>query len=198
LQSGPTSQAELARTVGITQPRVSQLLKSLVAENLVVRRDGGWGPADWDRPCDWWLDCYPGPGGVTTHWYSPDQVMMQAVRVAAILGTSGRAAISGGIAAAQLVSMRTPLMAVVYTEQAEDLGRHGWDSVDAAAPSLVLINPKDPGVWATEASAAGRVGAAPLADTMQVLWDLAQAPYERAADAADLLRARLREQSRAI
>ena len=194
LEAAPTTQAELARRSRLSQPRVSQLLKPLTAQRLVQRTTDGWTPGDWDRLCDWWLAHYRGPGGVATYWYALDDVPAQAAKAAQLHASAGRVAISGDAAADLVAPWRRPVQAVVYAERAVDLGRAGWTGTDSAAATLVLVNPKDPGVWPVEppAAADGDV-ALPVADPVQVLWDLTRAPGPDAPDAAARWRTMLRD-----
>lgn len=197
LEYAPLTQVELARTSQLGQSRVSQLLKPLAAQRLVERTGRGWAPADWDRLCDWWLAHYRGPGGVTTYWYSLDAVPAQAANAVQVQPSTARVAVSGDAAADLVAPWRRPVQAVVYTERATDLSRSGWTPTDAAGATLLLVNPKDPGVWPVQPLAGEDVIAElPLADPVQVLWDLTHAPGPDGGEAAarwrDLLRTRAR------
>lgn len=199
LEGAPLTQVDLARRSQLGQSRVSQLLKPLAAQRLVRRTPRGWTPDDWDRLCDWWLATYRGPGGVTTYWYSLDDVPAQAAKAVQVQAPTGRVAVSGDAAADLVAPWRRPVQAVVYAERATDLSRAGWTSTDAATATLLLVNPKDPGVWPVEPLAGEHVTAAlPLADPVQVLWDLTRAPGSDAGEAAARWRALLADRARTI
>lgn len=199
LEHAPLTQLDLARQSQLGQSRVSQLLKPLAAQRLVERTSRGWAPDDWDRLCDWWLAHYRGPGGVTTYWYSLDTVPAQAAKAVQVHASTGRVAVSGDAAADLVAPWRRPVQAVVYAERATDLSLAGWTTTDAAAATLLLVNPKDPGVWPVQPLAGEYVNAAlPLADPVQVLWDLTRAPGPDAGEAAARWRALLAGPARTI
>jgi hypothetical protein len=199
LERAPLTQVELARQSELGQSRVSQLLKPLAEQRLVRRSSRGWAPEDWDRLCDWWLGRYRGPEGVTTCWYSLDDVPAQAAKAVQVLASTGRVAVSGDAAADLIAPWRRPVQAVVYAERASDLSGAGWTATDASAATLLLVNPKDPGVWPAE-RLAGEYGNTPLplADPVQVLWDLAHASGPDAGEAAARWREMLHDRARTI
>jgi hypothetical protein len=90
------------------------------------------------------------------------------------------AAVSGDVAADLLAPWRRPDRAVVY---ADPSGRPVHDELTAAAltPSgageatLELIVPADPGVWPAPGTTAA-AAVLPLADPIQLLWNVARAP----------------------
>lgn len=194
LEQAPTTQTELASRSQLSQARVSQLLKPLAAQGLVEKTTHGWIASDWDGLCDWWLAQYRGPGGIATYWYALDDVPAQAAKAAHLHGAVGRAAISGDVAADFIAPWRRPVRAVVYAERAIDLSREGWTPADATAATLELVNPKDPGVWPDEPVAGGEAYAAmPLADPLQVLWDVLNSRGSDAPEAAARLRTVVRQ-----
>jgi hypothetical protein len=165
----------------------------------VERTVHGWTPTEWDRLCDWWLAHYRGPGGVTTYWYSLEAVAAQAMNAVRLQPSTARVALSGDAAADLVAPWRRPVQAVVYLERAIDLSRAGWTSSDASAATLLLVNPKDPGVWPVQPMEGEDViPALPLADPVQVLWDLTRAPGPDAGEAASRWRALLRDRARTI
>ena len=199
LEHAPLTQVALARQSQLGQSRVSQLLKPLAAQQLVGRTARGWAPSDWARLCDWWLANYRGPGGVTTYWYSLDDVPTQAAKAVQVQAATGRVAVSGDAAADLVAPWRRPVQAVVYAERATELSHAGWTATDAAAATLLLVNPKDPGVWPVQPLAAEHVNdALPLADPLQVLWDLTRAPGADAGEAAARCRALLADRARRL
>ncbi|MGY1843313.1 hypothetical protein [Modestobacter sp. SYSU DS0875] len=200
LSGGVASQVELATRAAVSQGRVSQTLAGLVDAKLVRRMTVNgrprWAVADWDGLADWWLGRYPGPDGLTTYWYGFSDVPEQARLVAAALRRADvPVAVSGDVAADLLAPWRHPTRAVVYAEvgghPAVDLTTVGLTPSGPDEATLELIVPADPGVWATGGGLTSH-GGLPLADGMQVLWDLQRAPGSDTDQAVAALRPVLR------
>lgn len=185
LTAGPTTQVALGRSAVVSQARVSQALSGLVAEGLVRRTADTarprWAPADWDALVDWWLAHYPGPGGITTYWYGLAGVPEQARAAVAALSAAGMpVVVSGDVAADVLAPWRRAGRAVLYADPAgrpvhDELTGAGLTPSGAGEATLELIVPADPGVWPAPGTAAAEAGL-PLADPLQLLWDVARAP----------------------
>ncbi|MFE9653145.1 hypothetical protein [Micromonospora sp. NPDC006431] len=191
-------QQQLAAVTGVSQPRVSQALAALAEQGLAHRTPAGWDVADIDAVFDWWLNSYPGPGGLRTLWYGLEPPVQQAEAAVSLLtsGDSGRIAISGDVAADRVAPWRAPRRVVVYAQSGVDLTSAGLTPTDEEDATVELIVPKDPGVWprptADEAS-----GSVPLADPLQILWDVARAPGPDTDEAVRHLRQTLRDRRRA-
>ncbi|MEU5722683.1 helix-turn-helix domain-containing protein [Micromonospora sp. NPDC047738] len=191
-------QQQLAAVTGVSQPRVSQALAALAEQGLAHRTPAGWDVADIDAVFDWWLNSYPGPGGLRTLWYGLEPPVQQAEAAVSLLtsGDSGRMAISGDVAADRVAPWRAPRRVVVYAQTGVDLTSAGLTPADEGDATVELIVPKDPGVWprptADEAS-----GSVPLADPLQILWDVARAPGPDTDEAVRHLRRTLRDRRRA-
>lgn len=194
----PSDQARLAALVGMTQPRVSRILAQLDSEGLLTRTAAGRTRADWDLLCDWFLDRYPGPGGLSTHWYSLEPTVGAATEVMRAAAATGvRAALSGDPAADLVLPWRRPQHAVVYAERGVDLAARGFTPADSPADANVtLIVPKDRGVWSPGRwrPDPGRPGLE-VADPVQVLYDLRAAPGSDAHEAANRWRDALRDRT---
>jgi hypothetical protein len=193
---GPRRQADLAELARVSQPRVSQICADLIRDGLLAPRM--LGVLDWQALVDRWLRDYPGPGGVTTHWYGlgalSDQVAAVIECLARIRGGSRRAPRVSGELAADLISpWGRPASAVVYAANGADLSAARLAPCPAAEATLRLTVPQDPGVWAMPAQSrpSGELLLS-VADPLQVLYDLRQAPGD-AAQTADRLRADLHE-----
>jgi hypothetical protein len=178
----PTAtQRELAGLAGVSQPRVSQALRSLAEHDLVRRTGASWRLHELDEALGWWLKNYPGPGGITTFWYGLAAPVQQAHAVAALLGTatgSGatRLAVSGDVAADLLVPWRSPYRAVLYLSGGLDPGAVDLTPAGEEEATLELSVPADPGLWSTSATTDRSTRGLPLADPLQILWDLQRAP----------------------
>jgi hypothetical protein len=164
---------------------VSQTLRQLQRAGLVLRAEAdgrtGWVADDWDALLDWWLTTYPGPGGITTYWYGLTSPREQAGAViAALADGERRVAVSGDVAADEIAPWRRPGRAVIYAEirdgkDGPDLTATGLTPSGPAEATLELIVPADPGVWVAP-SPTGAESTLPLADMLQVFWDVRRAP----------------------
>ncbi|MBC9819738.1 hypothetical protein [Terrabacter sp. MAHUQ-38] len=184
------TQASLVEVCQVTQPRVSQVLKELLADGLVARipsdSQGGmrWIVSDYSRLFDQWVSEYPGPGGAApTYWYGLDRVVEQAATVISHLDRErpvkwdGPSPMASGDAAADFIApYRHSQMAVVYTPWGADLRRAGLTPAPEDSASLKLVVPTDMSVWPHPLDDRSRELApnAPfaLADPLQVAWDL--------------------------
>jgi len=210
LQRPAATQRTLAKAAGVSQPRVSQTLAALAAGRLVARQDRGWMAGDFDQLLRWWLDRYPGPGGISTYWYGLTAPQDQAQRVVDLLWTPTQAgtdvageelaAVSGDVAADLLAPWRAPTRAVIYAHAGADLSAAGLAPSGVEEATVELIMPQDHGVWSApggRGGADGRPGASlPLADPVQILWDVRRGPGPDSGEAAgrvwDFLRERYR------
>lgn len=202
LLGAAATQADLAARSGISQPRVSQVLKELSGEGLVERvvaaGTSRWSVTGWDALLGRWLSTYPGPGGIPTYWYGLDAPADQArAAVRQLTEAAGAdAVVSGEVAADLLAPWRRPARAVVYARDGADLGDVELAPAGAAEATLELIVPADPGVWPAPPSEDFADAELPLADPLQVLWDLHRTAGVDAGEAADRLVAVLRRRAR--
>ena len=197
-------QSELVRITGLTQPRVSQVLKDLQANRLVgkegSRQSVRWRCANIDGLLDRWLMSQPGAGGVTTYWMglrdSDEQVHDACQRLdkaAALHNDFQELAVSGDPAAQQFAPWRTPVRAVIYARVGADLSPAGFVPTGPGEATLEVSVPKDPGVWPT--GAVSRLirrlrpdPPFPLADPFQTLLDIKRIGGPDADQAFDVLR----------
>jgi hypothetical protein len=203
------TQAALAELTHLSQPRISQILKGLAGAGLVEKISGGWVPRDVDGLLRHWLDMYPGPGGVSTYWFGLDAPRDQAKTVIRRLSRDGAsssgtaepvAVVSGDVAADLIAPWRTPIRAVIYARAGADLTGDGFTPVGNNEATLELVVPHDSGVWPQGFSQPSRrtLDGLPIADVLQVLWDLTRAPGPDRAEAVAALWEVLREQSRSM
>jgi hypothetical protein len=181
-------QEELADFAHVSQPRVSQALRELATLGLAVRKPQGWIVTDRAAAIDWWIAHYPGPGGMTSHWYGLDPVVQQAYRVHELLAAAGsRPAVSGDVAADLVAPWQTPRHALLYAGRGADLSAAGLTPASAEEGTLTLILPADRGVWPISRTpwTVGLTGYGNVAraGALQVLYDLARAGGPDAADA---------------
>jgi hypothetical protein len=186
---GGARQSELADFAKVSQPRISQVLSELATLDLVERSPSGWAVTDNAEVITWWVDHYPGPGGLVSHWYGLDPVVEQAFRVHELLGAKGlRPAVSGDVAADLVVPWRTPTQALVYAEKGADLAAAGLTPAAAEDATLTLVLPADCAVWPIGHTpwTVGLTGYGNVAraGALQVLHDLKHASGPDADDAA--------------
>ncbi|GAA3738574.1 hypothetical protein GCM10022225_21930 [Plantactinospora mayteni] len=200
------TQQQLADLTGLSQPRVSQALRWFTDQGLVERTGVGWRIRDFDRLLGWWLAEYPGPGGLSTYWYSLDPAITQARTVMEQVDTATRrattvdqpaAVLSGDVAADLIAPWRSPNRAVVYARNGVDPAASGFVPAAEEDATLEFIVPQDPGVWPVGVPGASRRSTPlPLADLMQVIWDVHRAPGADAEEAVVRLWRELRSRSR--
>jgi hypothetical protein len=218
LERPAATQKTLAALANVSQPRVSQTLSTLADQRLVARGDAGWVVRDVDGLVQFWLDSYPGPGGISTYWFGLDPPRAQAQAVIGLLAKrpggeqhsaegEPMAVLSGDVAADIVAPWRSPMRAVVYARRGADLSGVGLTPAGADEATLELIVPEDPGLWppasppTTRSTGRRGAGAAtgtqpsmPVADLLQVLWDVRRAPGPDSGEAAarvwELLRGR--------
>lgn len=203
LLGGEWTQSELVEVCEVTQPRVSQVLKELTRIGLVSRNRqlGATGPSSWvamDRASliDSWLQTYPGPGGAApTYWLGLDNIGEQAQTawkyIDQTLGKSGVSrgpVVSGDSAADFIAPYRRSQLAVIYSPRGVDLTPAGFTPSPRHNASLKLVIPTDPSVWPDPrddpSSALAPNAPFPLADPLQVAWDLLRSSTPDADQAA--------------
>jgi hypothetical protein len=152
---------------------------------------------DFDGLLRFWLDSYPGHGGISTYWLGLSPPRDQAFEVIRHLGTGTGpiAVVSGDVAADVIAPWRTPARAVVYTHAGANLSGAGLVQAAENDATLQLIVPQDPGVWPSEFAVAQN-RQLPLADPLQVLWDVQRSPGSDTDETVTRLSDVLRERSR--
>jgi hypothetical protein len=186
---GGARQIELVDFANVSQPRISQALSQLATLDLVERAPAGWAVTDKVKAITWWVDHYPGPGGLASHWYGLDPVVEQAFRVHELLAAKGsRPAVSGDVAADLVAPWRTPVHALVYAEKGADLAAAGLTPAAAEDATLTLLLPADLAVWPIGHTpwtwGLTGYGNVSRAGSLQVLYDLKHASGPDADDAA--------------
>ncbi|HVV77169.1 MAG TPA: hypothetical protein VHC43_14155 [Mycobacteriales bacterium] len=180
-------QVELAAATGLTQPRISQILNRLAADDIVARDENGWTLTDWDRALQAWLSSYPGPRGVVTYWSGLDDVWSSTLT--ALDALPDTAVVSGDAAADLLAPWRQPRLATVYVTSMDDLGATGLVQVTPRSEGTVAVCvPDDRTVWPTAPiTRTFRDRTINLADPVQVLRDVRLAEDDDARQAAERL-----------
>jgi len=188
---GPMTQVELAALVGVSQPRISQVLSRLRTRSAVSVTDDGYAGQKANL-----LDLYlanhrPAFVSPEVGWYSVRPVREQIERVcAAASETSARVAVSADFAPDLLVPWRHPTLTAVYTDRPLDLTPVGFVRADGRVDATVLLrHTPDSTLLAAFEPWPRVVDDIPLADPVQQIWDLQDLGGEDRHEAADRLRA---------
>lgn len=189
----PLTQSRIAERIGITQPRVSQVLNDLLAWDLVERIGRrGWRPSDHRRLLDHLLQSAPPPTeGVSTWWATAEQDPWDATL--RCLPRLLDARVSGDTAADLYAPWRRPALSIIYAATTVDLHPLGLVAADGPDDAVLrLVNPADPTLLREPTTPRRfREVAVPLADPIVVLRDVQAGPGPDADEAAAALEAAL-------
>jgi hypothetical protein len=189
-----TTVTDLAKKTEVSQPRASQVLHQLEDLDLVGRADGSTWAADRDALLDRFLAEYPGPGGSERYLFSLDHPIELLRRLAT--GPYGRPkgdlAVSADAGPDLIMSWRRPTLVIFYTASTIRLEQllaltpaHGPGDAN-----VLQRVPEDRSVYPSELFTADLDGhEVPLADPVQMLWDLEDLGGEDRLQAAERLRA---------
>jgi biotin operon repressor len=167
LAAEPLPQKVLSELTGISQPAVSKALNGL--DDQTQRTPHGWRLTSAPSALSETLDQYPGPGGITTYWWTDTSLEAQAAVVRKALDHAGnRVLVSGDLAADAISPWRTPEHALVYAETGVDAARLGFAAADIDDYTLAVTVPEDRTVWAT----AALTGLTGLVDPIIAAFDL--------------------------
>jgi hypothetical protein len=183
----PLSGVTIARAVGVTQPRASQILKQLAAEDAVHKTYTGYAgrPA---RLMDLYADrARPALVGPETFWYSTRALTEQARRISA--DVPREAAFSADLGPDLLVPWRHPTVVIVYSARQLDLAPAGFVPAEGRSDASVVAR------WTSDFTLLfpspgwpGSVEGLPLVDPVQQWADLFQLGGEDRLEAAQRLR----------
>ncbi len=169
----PVTQHTIAHAVGLSQPRMSQVLRELVPAGLAQRVTGGWVTPDPGEAFNTWLAAPRRPEDVTEHWFSLDPLRDQLMRLT-VRAREARAALRlcGDWAADVIAPWRRPGRIVVHADASLDLEPVAFVPSDPTGASLsVHIGPLWPG-WRLNEQVAEALGAAssdpPLAPVTEI------------------------------
>ncbi len=185
-EAGATALAAQAR---VSQPRVSQVLRSLLDQKLVERVEHGrWRP-NREALLDRFLAEYPGPGGSERYFYTLDSPADVAVRAASAL--EHQVAVSADVGPDLIVAWRRPSEVILYARQLVDAASLGLVESQGKHDANVIVRmPGDRSVFPVPALMADVQGAEiGLADPSQMIWDLHDLGGADRVEAAGELRA---------
>lgn len=179
------TQADLAARVGVSQPRIAQVISGWGA---LVRRD----PSGWhaeDGLADWLVEHYPASPRVTFSWLTLDAPVPAAEAIASHLASLHvDHAVTGDVAADRLAPWARPRTVRVWARSIPDLTPVGLTPAPPGSANVVIAVPADPYVLSRTREVAGMH----LAEPWRVWLDLEQ---HEATDAAAHLAASLREEA---
>jgi hypothetical protein len=185
----PTLQVDLARELGITQPRVSQIGRLLATEGV---RFADVHEADQRA---WLVHLYAlhhAPAVVTeTLWYDIDPSHEQVARAVAYLVEAGAVAVVSADAAPDFVApWRSPTLTVIYTDLDAPLDPAGFvPAMARGEASIVLRHVSDASLL--EPWEPPREAPFPLAHPLQQIWDLRDLGGEDRFEASERLTRRV-------
>lgn len=187
----PVTQVELAGLVGVSQPRVSQVVNRLALSGAVASTADGY-VGRGDQLIDLYIDNHrPGVVGVEVPWYSLQPMREQVDRLCAhALSVSTRVAVSADLAADLLAPWRHPTLTVVYADDTLELTAAGFVRAEGRVDATMLVrHTSDTTLLAAFEPWPTRVDGIPLADPVQQIWDLRDLGGADRFEAAERLRA---------
>jgi len=180
----------IAATVGLTQPRLSQVLTYLAEQNAVAATGGGFvGRAD--RLLDLYAQrARPALAGAETFWFSTRPMLDQAQRVASHAQAEGVVvAFSADLAPDFLTPWRHPTLTIAYSNSDQSLDGAGLVPADGRSDASVILR------WTSDATLLSAVVGWTteardllLVDPVQQWWDLLDLGGEDRLEAAERLR----------
>jgi len=185
----PTLQVDLARELGVTQPRVSQIGRLLATEDV---RFADVHEADQRARLVLLYALHHAPAVVTeTLWYDIDPSHEQVARAVAYLVEAGAVAVVSADAAPDFVApWRSPTLTVIYTTLDAPLDSAGFvPAMARGEASIVLRHVSDPSLL--EPWQAPREAPFPLAHPLQQIWDLRDLGGEDRFEASERLMRRV-------
>ena len=180
-QEQPLSQTTLAALAGLTQARVSGVVRELVDAGLVSAVRGRPTVLDRDRLLDQWLQRRRFDP-VVTFWAGDRDLARGLDEVARHLGAD--VLVSGDVAADAIAPHRRPEQVVVLAKAGSLAATGLVPVVEQEEATVMLAVTDDPVIWAFGAEATWRGRSIRVADRAQVLWDLNRATGVDAAQAA--------------
>ena len=186
----PVSQVELASLIGVSQPRISQVLTRLSDVGAVKSTTEGY-VGQRGRLIDLYIaDHRPALVESDAPWYSLLPMREQVERACAhARRTSTRVSVSADLASDLLAAWRHPTLTVVYTSEALDLTQVDFVRAEGRVDATVLVrHTYDSTLLAAFEPWPRGVDDVPLADPVQQIWDLHDLGGEDRREAADRLR----------
>ncbi|MBK6669305.1 MAG: hypothetical protein IPG46_06315 [Actinobacteria bacterium] len=186
----PLTQVKLAALVGVSQPRVSQVLARLSDLDAITSEADGYVGRP-DRLIDAYLTAHrPALAAPDMPWYSLRPVRDQVEVVCAHAAHASIArAVSADFAPDLLAAWRHPTLTVVYVDRALNLSRVGFVPAEGRVDATVLVrHTSDPTLLAASEPWPSVVDGIPVVDPLQQIWDLHDLGGQDRHEAASRLR----------
>jgi hypothetical protein len=181
----------LAGQVGVSQPRVSQVLHRLHDLELVDSiGHGRWRPRR-EALLDRFLAEYPGPGGSESYLYGLDSPADISVRAADAIAPPNLIAVSADVGPDLIVPWRRPSIVILYARRLLDPTSLGLVEAQGKHDANVIVRmPEDTSVFTTPPTFTAELGGreVELADPAQQIWDLQDLGGADRMEAAERLR----------
>jgi len=186
----PLTQVAIAEAVGVTQPRASQVLRSLGEVGAVSTSARGYRGRRARL-----LDLYakrsrPHLVGPEAFWFSLSPMIDQARAIARAAEAAGTTiAVSADLGPDLLVPWRHPTLTVVYSSQRLHLDTAGFVPAEGIGDASVIVrHTDDPTLMEPSPGWVATVDGIPLTDPVQQWRDLLELGGEDRKEAADRLR----------
>jgi hypothetical protein len=185
----PVTQVELAKLVGVSQPRVSQVLGRLQKSSAVTSTTDGY-VGRRKQLIDLYVENHrPALVGAEIPWYSlrPMHEQVDTLFVHAT-STGTRVAVSADLAPDLLAPWRHPTLTIVYADDALDLTAAGFVRAEGRVDATAIVrHTSDTTLLAAFEPWKRHVDGLPLADPVQQIWDLHDLGGADRVEAADRL-----------
>lgn len=193
----PLTGVTIASTVGVTQPRASQILKQLAAHDAITATPDGYvgEPAKL-------FDLYaararPHLIEPESYWYSTRPLTEQARRVSALADDRKVSmAFSADLAPDLIAPWRHPTVAIVYVSAPLPIEDAGLVPAEGRADASLIVRwTDDDGLLSPADPWRGEVNGIPITDPCQQWWDLLDLGGEDRDEAAERLRTAILERT---
>ena len=185
----PVTQVELATLVGVSQPRVSQVLGRLMTSSAVTSTTDGY-VGHRKQLVDLYVDNHrPALVAGELPWYSLRPMREQVDLLCAHATSTGtRVAVSADLAPDLLAPWRHPTLTVVYTDDVLDLTAAGFVRAEGRVDATAIVrHTSDTTLLAAFEPWPRSVNGLPLVDPVQQIWDLHDLGGADRVEAADRL-----------
>lgn len=185
----PLTGVAIARAVGVTQPRASQVLRGFALSDAVEAVDGGY-RGHRAKLLDLYRDrSRPSLVEPESYWYGTRPIAEQANQAIELAGDRHVAiAFSADLAPDLLVPWRHPTLTVVYASGSLPLGDVGLVPAEGRADASMIVRWTRDHTLLSGPAGPHLVEGIPITDSVQQWWDLLDLGGEDRAEAADRLR----------
>lgn len=188
--SAPVSQVELASRIGVSQPRVSQVLSRLAKAQAVNSTAQGYTGKRGELIELYLAHHRPALAEPEVAWHSLQTMHDQVERACAHARMASiQTGVSADLAPDLLAAWRHPTLSVIYTAEALDLTAAGFVRAEGRVDATVLIrHTSDLSLLAAGEPWPRIVDSLPVIDPVQQIWDLHDLGGGDRAEAANRLR----------